>query len=74
MGIGYWTCEHIIYDEKNGEILTDRTWNYHVPLAKDIPLEFNVQLRRNAYNPLGILGSKGICSTPSDLEFDMKLF
>ncbi|XP_049875547.1 uncharacterized protein LOC126373432 [Pectinophora gossypiella] len=64
MGLGFWTCEHFIFDKKTGEILTDRTWNYHVPLAKDIPIDFRVQLRRNSYNPIGTLGAKGITEPP----------
>ncbi|XP_053608971.1 probable aldehyde oxidase gad-3 [Plodia interpunctella] len=64
MGLGYWTHEEIIYDDKTGEILTDRTWYYHVPLAKDIPIDFRVSLRRNSYNPLGVLGSKGATEPP----------
>lgn len=59
MGLGYWTCEHLIYDKHTGELETDRTWNYKVPLAKDIPLDFRISLRRNSFNPVGVLGSKG---------------
>lgn len=59
MGLGYWTSEHMIYSARSGELLTDRTWYYHVPQAKDIPLDFRVKLQRNSYNPAGILGSKG---------------
>ncbi|XP_013192263.2 uncharacterized protein LOC106136308 [Amyelois transitella] len=64
MGLGYWTHEEILYDEKTGEILTDRTWYYHVPHAKDIPIDFRVSLRRNSYNPVGVLGSKGVTEPP----------
>ncbi|XP_059045049.1 xanthine dehydrogenase/oxidase-like [Achroia grisella] len=64
MGIGYWTHEHMIYDENTGELLTDRTWYYKVPLAKDIPLDLRVQVRRNSYNPIGVLGSKGVSEPP----------
>ncbi|XP_075977021.1 uncharacterized protein LOC142977165 [Anticarsia gemmatalis] len=67
MGLGYWTHEEFIYDEKTGELLTDRTWYYHVPLAKDIPIDFRVQLRRNSFNPLGTLGSKAVAEPPTCL-------
>lgn len=58
MGVGYWTSEHQIV-APSGEVLTDRTWYYHVPLAKDIPIDFRVQLRRNSFNPTGVIGAKG---------------
>lgn len=59
MGVGFWTSEDLIYHKKTGELETNRTWNYHVPLAKDIPLDFRITLRRNSFNPIGVLGSKG---------------
>ncbi|KAM3958764.1 uncharacterized protein ACR2FA_007169 [Aphomia sociella] len=71
MGVGYWTHEHYIYDEKTGELLTDRTWYYHVPLAKDIPIDFRIQLRRNSYNPFGVLGSKGVSEPPICLSISV---
>ncbi|KAL0878729.1 hypothetical protein ABMA27_003779 [Loxostege sticticalis] len=67
MGLGYWTHEHLIYDEKTGELLTDRTWYYHVPLAKDIPIDFRVNLRRNSFNPVGTLGAKAVAEPPTCL-------
>ena len=33
---------------------------YHVPMSKDIPEVFNVTLLKDAPNPLGVLGSKGV--------------
>ncbi|XP_052749009.1 uncharacterized protein LOC113513039 [Galleria mellonella] len=71
MGAGYWTHEHIIYDDKTGELLTDRTWYYHVPHAKDIPIDFRVQVRRNSYNPLGTLGAKGVSEPPMCLSISV---
>lgn len=57
--MGYWTCENVVYNPKNGEIITDRTWNYYVPLAKDIPQDFRVHLRKNSYSTDAAMGSKG---------------
>ncbi|KAJ8719483.1 hypothetical protein PYW08_011658 [Mythimna loreyi] len=67
-GIGYFTCEKLIYDKETGKLLTNRSLTYHVPLALDIPVEYNVKLRYNHKNPNGVLGSKtcgemGICTS-----------
>lgn len=59
MGLGYWTSEKLVYDEKTGELLTNRSWNYKPPGVKDIPVDFRVAFRRNAPNPSGVLRSKG---------------
>ncbi|XP_049878492.1 uncharacterized protein LOC126375553 [Pectinophora gossypiella] len=58
--LSLWTIEDIVYNEHSGELYTDRTWNYHITGAKDIPHDFRVYLRRRAPNPVGILGSKGV--------------
>ncbi|XP_028031989.1 indole-3-acetaldehyde oxidase-like isoform X3 [Bombyx mandarina] len=57
MGLGLWTTERLVYD-KTGRLLTDRTWTYKPPGAKDIPVDFRVSFRRNAPNPAGVLRSK----------------
>ncbi|CAG4983360.1 unnamed protein product [Parnassius apollo] len=67
MGTGYWTCEHLMYDNKTGELITDRAWNYHVPLAKDIPIDFRIKLRKNSFNPVGTLGAKSVTEPPTCL-------
>lgn len=54
-----WIMEEIKYNKQTGELLTDRTWNYKIFGAKDIPHDFRVYLLRRAFNPVGILGSKG---------------
>ncbi|XP_047987938.1 xanthine dehydrogenase-like [Leguminivora glycinivorella] len=64
MAMGYWTTERIIYDEASGELLTDRTWQYHVPSGADIPLDFRVKLRKKSYNPLDVLGVRGVAEPP----------
>ncbi|CAH0625260.1 unnamed protein product [Chrysodeixis includens] len=68
MGVGYWTHEELIFDEKTGELLTDRTWYYKVPLTKDIPIDFRIQLRRNSYNPVGTLGARAVAEPPTCLS------
>lgn len=59
MGLGYFTSEEVRYDEKNGQNLTIGTWKYKPPSAKDIPIDFRVELLKNAPNPSGVLRSKG---------------
>lgn len=43
---------------------------YKPPCSKDIPIEFNVTLLKNAPNPLGILRSKGEFVAKATLLFD----
>lgn len=57
-GIGYYTSEDIIFSSE-GRLLTDRTWTYKPPGAKDIPINFRIKFPDNNPNPLGILKSKG---------------
>lgn len=59
MGLGYWLMESLVYNESTGELLTNRSWNYKTPGAKDIPIDFRVTLLRNSTNPFGVLRSKG---------------
>ncbi|KAI5646277.1 molybdopterin-binding domain of aldehyde dehydrogenase domain-containing protein [Phthorimaea operculella] len=66
-GLGYYTSEKLVYDEKTGKLLTNRSLNYHVPLCLDIPADFRVKFRYNEKNKKGVLGSKavgemGICT------------
>ncbi|KAH9639142.1 hypothetical protein HF086_018210 [Spodoptera exigua] len=63
MGLGYWTSENLVYDPNTGELLNDRTWNYYVPLARDIPQDFRVYLRKKSYSTKVIFGSKA-CGEP----------
>ena len=37
---------------------------YKVPLAKDIPVDFRINLLKNAPNPVGILRAKGKKNIP----------
>uniref|UniRef100_A0A1Y9HAI9 Uncharacterized protein n=1 Tax=Anopheles farauti TaxID=69004 RepID=A0A1Y9HAI9_9DIPT len=59
MGIGYWLTESLVYDMANGALLTNRSWNYKPPGAKDIPVDFRIRLLQNGDNQFGVLRSKG---------------
>uniref|UniRef100_A0A1L8DXU8 Indole-3-acetaldehyde oxidase n=2 Tax=Nyssomyia neivai TaxID=330878 RepID=A0A1L8DXU8_9DIPT len=58
MGIGYWLHEKLVFNRQNAKLLTDRTWTYKPPGAKDIPVDFRITFLKNASNPLGVLRSK----------------
>ncbi|XP_064073152.1 xanthine dehydrogenase/oxidase-like [Vanessa tameamea] len=67
-GLSYFTSEKLIFDKTTGQLLTNNALSYEVYLAKDIPVDFRVNLRYNSNNPKGVLGSKavgemGICSS-----------
>lgn len=59
MGLGFWTCENLVYDAITGEVLTDRAWHYNVPQVLDIPQDFRVYFRENSYSSDAIFGAKG---------------
>ncbi|GAB0094282.1 xanthine dehydrogenase [Sergentomyia squamirostris] len=58
MGIGYWLHEKLVFNRQNAELLTNRTWTYKPPGAKDIPVDFRITFLKNASNPAGVLRSK----------------
>ncbi|CAG7825616.1 unnamed protein product [Allacma fusca] len=64
MGFGLWLTEKYQFDETTGRNLTNRTWEYKVPMAKDIPEILNITLKKDADNPLGILRSKATGEPP----------
>lgn len=66
MGLGYWMTEKLVYNRQNGELLSNRTWTYKPPGAKDIPVDLRVIFLKNSPNKLGFLRSKatgepGVC-------------
>ncbi|KAH8359005.1 hypothetical protein KR093_003803, partial [Drosophila rubida] len=58
MGLGYWTSEQIVVDPQTGECLTNRTWNYKPPGAKDIPIDLRIELLPKSPNKAGFMRSK----------------
>ncbi|CAL7942348.1 unnamed protein product [Xylocopa violacea] len=73
MGMGYWTMEDLIYDQKTGQLTNYRTWNYKPPGAKDIPADFRVYFRRNANNPMSVLRSKAVGEPPLCMSFSVPM-
>ncbi|XP_063828755.1 probable aldehyde oxidase gad-3 [Ostrinia nubilalis] len=73
MGLGYWVTEKLEYNSDTGEILTDRTWNYHVPQARDIPQDFRVYFRKNSYGETIIFGSKAVGEPPMCVSVSVPL-
>ncbi|XP_041981242.1 xanthine dehydrogenase-like [Aricia agestis] len=58
MGAGYWTSENLVYDPTTGELLTNRTWEYWVPQARDIPQDFRVYFRKRSFTNDILFGAK----------------
>lgn len=64
MGLGIWLTENLVYDPKTAELLTDRSWNYRPPGAKDIPVDFRIKLVQKKPNPFFVLRSKAVGEPP----------
>uniref|UniRef100_A0A0A9YL90 Indole-3-acetaldehyde oxidase n=1 Tax=Lygus hesperus TaxID=30085 RepID=A0A0A9YL90_LYGHE len=68
-GLGYFLTEKIVYDTESGMNLSNRTWNYWPPGAKDIPIDWRITLAKDAPNPKGVLRSKSTGEPPICLAF-----
>ncbi|KXJ84190.1 hypothetical protein RP20_CCG013284 [Aedes albopictus] len=68
MGLGYHLAEELIYDATSGKLLTDRTVNYKLFGAKDIPVDFRVDFLKGSSNPCGVLRSKSASEPPLNLS------
>lgn len=69
ISLGYLLTEELVVDA-SGTQLNLGTWEYKIPSAYDIPVEFNVSLLKDSPNPVGVMGSKasaepGMCLMPS---------
>ncbi|KAH8420939.1 hypothetical protein KR222_010850 [Zaprionus bogoriensis] len=65
MCLGYWLSEQLVYDRQTGRLLTDRTWNYKPPGAKDIPIDFRIELVQNPQpSSAGFMRSKATGEPP----------
>jgi xanthine dehydrogenase/oxidase len=64
MGMGFWTKERLVYDENNGKLLTNNTWEYKVPFAKCLPEDFKIKFISDRPNPFGVLSSKASGEAP----------
>ncbi|ALC47093.1 CG18516 [Drosophila busckii] len=65
MCLGYWLSEQLVYDRQTGRLLTNRTWNYKPPGAKDIPIDFRVELVQNTQpTSAGFMRSKATGEPP----------
>lgn len=71
MGLGYFLTEEIV-TTPDGQLLTNRSWNYKPPGIKDIPIDFRIKFPRKL-NPVGVLKSKATGEPPFCLAVSIPL-
>jgi xanthine dehydrogenase molybdopterin-binding subunit B len=70
-GAGWLTCEELVWNDK-GVLLTHSPDTYKIPAVGDRPLEFNVQLLKNAAQKNTIHGSKAVGEPPLMLAISVR--
>ncbi len=70
-GAGWLTCEELVWNDK-GVLLTHSPDTYKIPAVGDRPLEFNVQLLKNAPQKNTIHGSKAVGEPPLMLAISVR--
>jgi xanthine dehydrogenase molybdopterin-binding subunit B len=70
-GAGWLTCEELVWNDQ-GVLLTHSPDTYKIPAVGDRPLEFNVQLLKNAAQPNTIHGSKAVGEPPLMLAISVR--
>ncbi|XP_045464415.1 indole-3-acetaldehyde oxidase-like [Harmonia axyridis] len=73
MGLGYYITEKLIFDKNNGKMLTNNTWTYKPPGAKDIPIDFRIKFPKDNPNPVGVLQSKAVGEPPLCMSISVPL-
>jgi len=63
-GVGWCTLEELVYDKSTGKLLTSGPGWYKLPGFTDVPLDFRVQLLKDAPNRNAIHSSKGVGEPP----------
>jgi len=63
MGVGFFLRENLTQSEETGQVFSDGTWEYKIPCAQDVPLEFNVEFFPRAFET-GIQSSKASGEPP----------
>eukprot|EP00746_Dinoflagellata_sp_MGD_P147067 gnl/MRDRNA2_/MRDRNA2_79451_c0_seq4.p1 gnl/MRDRNA2_/MRDRNA2_79451_c0~~gnl/MRDRNA2_/MRDRNA2_79451_c0_seq4.p1 ORF type:complete len:886 (+),score=133.74 gnl/MRDRNA2_/MRDRNA2_79451_c0_seq4:98-2659(+) len=53
MGLGAMTSEEVLYNPRTSRFMNDNTWRYKLPVARDLPMDFRVELTNCGEHPFG---------------------
>merc|ERR1719359_2115062 len=51
MGLGSMTTEEVLYNPVTSRMVNDNTWRYKLPLARDLPMDFRVEVTNCMEDP-----------------------